>query len=167
MKKGFNFFTKFYFGLARLQSYLQDPLLLLIRLYWGYSFAIAGWGKLHNIDQTAHYFESLNIPFPLLNTYLASCTEFLGGICLILGLLSPLATVPLCITMLVAYFTASPDALVAFFSDPEEFTTATPFLFLYATLIVMAFGPGRFSLDYVIHLIFKKHTPASPFFDQS
>ena len=32
-------------------------------------------------------------------------------------------------------------------SEPDKFTGATPFLFLFACLIVLAFGPGKLSLD--------------------
>jgi putative oxidoreductase len=47
----------------------------------------------------------------------------------------------------VAYWTADRDALNAIVSDPDKFVTAAPFLFLLAGLIVLAFGPGKLSLD--------------------
>jgi hypothetical protein len=39
--------------------------------------------------------------------------------------------------------------LQAIFRDPDKFTAATPFLFLLAVLVVLAFGPGKISLDYL------------------
>ena len=50
-------------------------------------------------------------------------------------------------TMLVAYATADREALFWVVSDTDKFTGATPFLFLFAALLVLAFGPGRLSLD--------------------
>ncbi len=128
-------------------NYLQSPLLLVIRLYWGWSFAQTGWGKLMHLDRTAGFFESLNIPAPKLNAIMAGSTECLGGILLALGLFARPASVPLIFCMLVAYWTADHDAVVAITSDPDKFVTATPFLFLLAALLVLAFGPGKLALD--------------------
>jgi len=52
--------------------------------------------------------------------------------------------------MLVAYFTADREALSSIFSDPDKFLGADPFLFLLTAIIVLAFGPGVFSLDWLI-----------------
>jgi putative oxidoreductase len=128
-------------------AFLQAPLLLAVRLYWGWQFAQTGWGKLMNLDRTAGFFASLDIPLPKLNAVLAGGTECLGGVLLLLGLFARPAAVPLIFTMLVAYGTANRDALNAIVSNPDEFVTAAPFLFLLASLIVLAFGPGKLSLD--------------------
>jgi putative oxidoreductase len=130
-----------------LASFLQSPLLLVIRLYWGWQFAQTGWGKLTHLERTAGFFASLDLPAPKLNAILAGATECLGGILLALGLLARPASVPLVFCMLVAYWTADHDAVIALPSDPDKFVTATPFLFLFASLLVLAFGPGRLSLD--------------------
>lgn len=126
---------------------LQSPLLLIIRLYWGVSFAQTGWGKLMNLDRTAGFFASLDIPLPKVNAIMAGTTECLGGALLALGLFARPAAVPLIFTMGVAYATADKDALHAITSDPDKFVTASPFLFLLAALIVLAFGPGKLSVD--------------------
>jgi len=137
---------------------LQSPLLLVIRLYWGLSFAQTGWGKLRHLDKTAEFFASIDIPLPKLNALAAGATEFLGGLLLALGLFARPATVPLIITMIVAYATADSEALRAIFSEPDGFVTAAPFLFLLASLVVLAFGPGRLSLD----AWFSRKSHASP-----
>ena len=128
-------------------SYLQSPLLLVIRLYWGGSFVQTGWGKLTHLERTTEFFASLNLPAPKLNAIMSASTECLGGILLALGLFARPASIPLIFSMLVAYWTADHDAVVAITSDPDKFVTATPFLFLLAALIVLAFGPGKLSLD--------------------
>ena len=133
-----------------LVSRLQSPFLLIIRLYWGWQFFGTGKGKLMNLDKTAGFFASLNIPAPKLNAIMAGSTECIGGLLLLLGLGSRIATVPLIFTMIVAYLTAESDAAHAIFSNPDKFVTATPFLFLLTCVIVLIFGPGCFSLDAVI-----------------
>ncbi len=136
--------------LAAAGSVLQSPLLLVIRLYWGWQFIGTGWGKLHRLDQVAKYFESLNIPAPHLNAIMAASTETLCGLLLMLGLFSRFASLALIGVMCVAYSTAEKEALHAIFSDTDKFLAATPFLFLYAAVLVFAFGPGKLSVDALI-----------------
>ncbi len=133
--------------IAKVGTALQSPLLLLLRLYWGWSFAQTGWGKLTHLDRTAGFFASLDLPWPKLNAILAGGTECVGGVLLVLGLGSRLVAVPLAFTMAVAYATAHREELGALFRDPDKFTAAPPFLFLLAVVLVLIFGPGKFSLD--------------------
>lgn len=141
---------KLYALYVSLVSRLQSPFLLIIRLYWGWQFFIAGKGHLTNLDKTANFFQGLNIPAPKFNAILAGGTECIGGLLLLVGLGSRIITVPLIFTMVIAYLTAESDAAHAIFSNPDKFVTATPFLFLLAAVIVLIFGPGCFSLDAVI-----------------
>jgi len=129
----------------------QDIFLLAIRLFWGWGFIQTGLGKLRNFSRTVEFFTSLNIPAPEMNAAMASGTELVGGACLLLGLGGRVMTVPLLFCMGVAYATAEREALLGVFSDPDSFVQATPFLFALATLIVLLFGPGRFSVDALIH----------------
>ncbi len=139
-------------------AWLQSPLLLVIRLYWGVSFAQTGWGKLMNLDRTTEFFTSLHLPMPRLNAIAAGSTECFGGVLLALGLFARPAAVPLAFTMIVAYATADREALLGIFSAPDKFLGADPFLFLFAAVIVLAFGPGKLSLD---ALLFKKPAAAA------
>jgi putative oxidoreductase len=132
-----------------LASWLQSPVLFLIRFYWGLSFAQDGWAKLHHLDKIVAYFTELGIPLAKANAIMASTTQLVCGSLLLVGLFSRIASVPLIGVMLVAYATAESEALHAIFSDTDKFVTATPFLFLLASVIVLAFGPGKLSLDYL------------------
>ena len=140
-----------YQKLEKLANSLQSPLLFALRLYWGGSFFLSGKGKLLNLDRTAEYFGSLNLPLPKLNAALAGGTECFGGLLLVVGLFSRAAAVPLVFTLSVAYATAERDSLQAIFRDPDKFTAATPFLFLLAVVVVLAFGPGKISVDYLLN----------------
>lgn len=135
---------------ARLCNYLQSPLLLLIRLYWGWQFILSGWGKFLNLQTTSEFFSTLNIPFPLFSAYATASVELIGGALFLVGLFSRLAALLLAIVMSVAYWTAHHDAALKIFSDFNTFSSQPPFLFLFATLTVLAFGAGIFSLDAII-----------------
>jgi len=126
---------------------LCSPLLLFVRLYWGWQFAETGWGKLHNQAKVVEFFTSLNIPFPAFNAHFVSGLEFFGGILLILGLFSRPIALLLAGSMFVAFWTAERDAFLAIFSDSEKFYKADAYSFLAAAVLILAFGPGRFSLD--------------------
>jgi putative oxidoreductase len=132
---------------ATLFSRLQSPFLLAVRLYWGWQFAQTGWGKLHHIDKIGEFFTSLNIPFPLATAHCIATLELVGGILLILGLGSRFIALLLSGNMIVAYWTADREALLAVFSDPGKFYVADPYTFLFASAMILIFGPGLFSVD--------------------
>jgi putative oxidoreductase len=139
--------TKLYELLIRAANSLQSPFLLAVRLYWGWQFAQTGWGKLGDINKVINFFTTLGIPAPALNAWFISGLELVGGILLILGLGSRLIALPLAIDMIVAYVAADREALGQIFSDPDKFYAAAPYTFLMASLIILIFGPGRFSVD--------------------
>lgn len=143
-------------GLAWIGSRLQSLVLLAIRLYWGWQFIQTGKGKLTHLERTANFFGGLHIfggaplPVPKLNAVLASGTECVGGLLLLLGLWSRFASPALICVMAVAYATADWDALQVIWSNPDKFLSADPFLFMAAALLVFVFGPGWFALDTLI-----------------
>lgn len=139
---------KGYSYLIRACKYLQSPLLLVIRLFWGWQFFISGLGKLENIPKIAAFFESLGISWPYFNAYFVGIVECFGGLLLLFGLATRLIAIPLIIVMIVALISADPEATKNLFHDPKTFMAESPFLFLYSSLIILAFGPGKFSLDY-------------------
>jgi putative oxidoreductase len=152
-----NRFIHIYQGISGKLSYLQSPFLLAVRLYWGWQFAHTGWGKMHHIAKITGFFMSLNIPFPAANAHFIAGLEFFGGLLLILGLSSRLTGFLLAGNMFVAYWTADHEALVSIFSDPGKFYVADPYTFLFASLIVLIFGAGIFSLDALILKRVKEH----------
>jgi len=148
------FVANAYTLLSGLSSKLQSPFLLAVRLYWGWQFAQSGWGKLHRLDGVTEFFTSLNIPFPHANAIMVSNLEFFGGILLILGLASRLTGLVLTGNMLVAYITADRVALGSIFSDPGKFYAADPYTFLFASVLILVFGAGLFSVDTILTRVF-------------
>jgi len=132
-------------------NHLQSFLLFGIRFVWGIQLMQSGFGKLTHIDTPINYFTQLGIPFPVENAWLVGFTEAFGGMFLALGLLTRLTAIPVIIDFIVAYITTEQDALHKLLKlDTDDFFAAAPFLFLFAAVILLAFGPGVFSLDYLI-----------------
>jgi putative oxidoreductase len=136
-------------------SSLESPFLLAVRLYWGWQFVQTGWGHLTHLDKVTAYFGQLGIPFPGLNAPFISVLEFVGGMLLVLGLASrPIAFLLTC-NMTVAFIMGDREALLSIFSDPDKFYAAAPYTFLIASLIVLIWGAGKFSLDYFLEKRFE------------
>ena len=138
---------------------LKSPLLLAIRLYWGWQLIQSGWGKLHNIAGVTEFFTSLGLPAPHFTAIAISNLELFGGALLVLGLGSRLIGLVLSVNMLMAYITADREALMSVFSDPGKFYNADPFTFLMASLLVFIFGAGFFSLDRIAQSRVSRRTP--------
>jgi putative oxidoreductase len=157
-----NFIDRAYAPFLRAASSLQSPFLLAVRLYWGWQFFwLAGLPKLSDISKTVDYFTNLGIPAPSLNAHFIALLETGGGILLILGLGSRLIAVPLLIDMVMAYVIADRAALGSIFSDPDKFSGAAPYTSLFASLLILIFGPGWFSLDTIIKWYRAKQQKAS------
>jgi putative oxidoreductase len=139
---------------------LQSPFLLVLRLYWGWQFLESGMDHLRNMSSFVTFMSSHGVPAPWFNAHFVAGLETVGGILLALGLASRLVAVPLTINMIVAYVVGDWDNLTAIFTDhAEDFYKALPFSFLLVSLIILVFGPGRFSID---HLIYRYRTKRQP-----
>src|SRR5215813_1612483 len=141
---------------TRTVSFLQSPLLLVVRLYWGWQFFQSGLGKLKDIDKVVDFFTSLGIPHPAFTAHMVGGLECIGGALLFVGLGSRLIALPLTVNMLVAYITADREALLSFFSDPAKFYAADRFTFIFAALLILVFGAGKISLDSLISFLWKR-----------
>src|SRR5246127_2715058 len=137
-------------------SSLQSPFLAVVRLCWGWQIAQNGWEKLHNLAHVTEFFASLGLPAPGATATFVSAFEFVGGVLLAVGLLSRIAALGLVIDMTTAYITADREAFSSFFSDPNKFAAADPFVFLFIGLLILIFGPGKISLDAFREHIVKK-----------
>ena len=132
----------------------KSPLLLICRLYFGSVFFLSGLHKFQDIGKLTRLLESYHLWYPTEQAYTAASIELIGGICLILGFASRLVAIPLIIVMVTAYFTIHIDAVKGIFSSSNAFVTQAPFIPLLISIIVLAFGPGRYSID---HYLEKKY----------
>ena len=145
-------------------TFFQPVVLLIVRILMGWEFFQTGHGKLSNISHPIDFFRELGIPFPVFNAWFVSGLECFGGLLLLFGFLSRPIAFMLTIDMIVAYL-AVPDDRVKFFhafTDPDSFTAADPFIFLLASVLVLCFGPGIFSVDGLLKwLCFRKKTASA------
>jgi putative oxidoreductase len=81
-----------------------------------------------------------------------------GGALLFVGLGSRIIALPLTIDMLVAYITADREALFSIFSDPGKFYASDAYTFLFASLLILIFGPGKISIDFGMSYLLKRKT---------
>ena len=129
---------------ASAYSMQGDIALLLLRVVGGLAFILHGWGKIQN-------------PFgwmgpdafaPGIFQALAALSEFGGGICWILGLLTQLASLGIAATMLVATF-----LLAVMMGDPfvgQNGSYELALLYFVIAILFILLGPGRLSLDWKV-----------------
>jgi putative oxidoreductase len=126
-----------------LHSNAVSTTLLILRLIVGIAFIYHGWGKIQN----PFGWIPAPTPVPGFLQFLAALSEFGGGIALILGLLTPIASLGLVFTMIVAVLFHG-----VVLGHPFVSTTGGPayelaMVYLGISLLLMATGPGKFSLD--------------------
>lgn len=117
---------------------------LFARLVVGWVFLWSGWGKLQNLPQITENFISWGIPFPHILTPLTSGIEFVGGLFLILGLLTRISGGALGVVMIVAIISAKWDQVDSLetLAGFEETTYLAVFMWLAIA------GAGVVSLDH-------------------
>jgi putative oxidoreductase len=119
---------------------------LAVRIVVGVVFMGTGWTKLQNLPAITKNFIAMGIPAPEILTPFVSGVEFVGGLLLLLGLLTRFAAVPLMIVMVVAIIAAKA-------SDIDSLETLLGFeevsyFVMFAWLAIA--GPGPVSLDHLV-----------------
>lgn len=114
--------------------------LLALRLLVGVAFVLHGSGKI----ASPFGWMGPDAPVPGIFQALAALSEFGGGIALILGLLTPLASLGLISTMTVAALThvSRGDSFVGGYE--------LALVYLVIAVLLLLVGPGRFSADMAI-----------------
>ena len=131
---------------ASVAAYLQWLGPLIARLVVGEVFMTSGWGKLQNLDVVTENFIGWGVPFPYILTPFVSGVEFVGGILLMLGLLTRIAGGMLAVVMIVAIKSAlwdqvdSLDTLLGF--------SETAYFAIFTWLAIA--GPGKISVDHLL-----------------
>ena len=135
-------------------SDLEQYAILLVRVSLGLFFTISGANKLFVAGSTQTMYQSLveaKIPFPHLMTYFVSGVEFVGGSLLTVGFLSSPACVALLVDMLVAILTTNLSAMPKGLSPLnwlDDFLYLPEVLYVLFFVLLICFGPGKFSIDY-------------------
>ena len=129
--------------------------ILIARLAVGLLFFLSGRGKLFVPERREKMRETLvatHVPFPELNALFVSTVEFVFGLLLIFGAITPLACAMLSGVMIVAIATTAIRNIKA--TSPlgwlSEFFYLPEVLCLVLLMWLFFSGPGWFSVDHLI-----------------
>ena len=131
---------------APAQPVFASTALLALRLIAGIAFTMHGWGKIQHPFNWMPAEAPVHIPG--IFQFLAAFSEFGGGIAWVLGLLTPLASLGIACTMTVAVYMHMIVFKDPFVSNAPGAGSYEPALvYLGVALLILAAGPGKFSLD--------------------
>ncbi|KYF76776.1 DoxX family protein [Sorangium cellulosum] len=118
--------------------------LLALRVVTGIAFIFHGWGKI----QAPFGWMGPTAPVPGFLQALAVLAEVGGGIAWILGLLTPLASLGIAITMAVAVSVHVMNGDPFFAMGAASYEAAA--VYFSISLVLLLLGPGRLSADAAI-----------------
>ena len=131
--------------LFSISSLDTDLATLFLRLIVGGMFIYYGIQKIADYDKIALMFTDIIGIGAKLSFNLVIFAEFFCGLLIAIGCFTRFAIIPICFTMIIAYF-------VAHAKDPF-LMKQLPFVYLLLCIPVFILGSGKYSLDY---LVFKK-----------
>jgi putative oxidoreductase len=130
-----------------------------VRIVVGWVFLWSGWEKLQILPRMIENFRSWGIPAPEIVTPFVSGVEFVGGLLLLVGLLTRFAAVPMMIVMLIAIVAAKAgqvDSLETLLGFEE-----VSYFVMFAWLAIA--GPGPISLDHLVVRALRPDRPAAEY----
>ncbi len=134
-----------------LPAQLSEVALLVVRVIVGIIMLAHGWQKLTTFGP-ANFGQGLaqsGVPLPVFMGYVVTFTEVIGGILLIVGLLSRIAGLALTIDLVVAILLVKIN--VGLIAPQGSGSGAELDLALIAGfLAIVLAGPGRLSVDYLL-----------------
>jgi putative oxidoreductase len=133
---------------ARMNTWLSarplknfDTVYALLRIITGLFMLLHGWEVFDSAQMAdyAKWLTDLHFPAPALLAYLGKGSEFVFGICLMVGFLTRFATIPLILTMLLIAFGMGHGKV--WYEDQH------PFMFVLLGILFLSGGGGKWSLD--------------------
>ena len=139
---------------------IQGVTLLLLRVGVGVLFWLHGYPKITHLQQWSN-----GLKMPIALCFLSALSMLLGGVCLVIGLLTPIASVAIFGSMAFAMVLEIAQGLPFVARDPYQIPagqyegpmgTGEPpswekaFMFCLMLIVIAVLGPGAFSLDAAI-----------------
>jgi putative oxidoreductase len=136
-------------------EWLLNLALFVVRVALGICIIVHGMGKLGwhktnpgGVKAFAGWLGSMGMPYPLLNAWMATLTEFLGGILFTAGLGTRFVALALTINMAVAAIKGHKGGGYLILNNPPGAEYAINLTILFALFVLL--GPGAFSLDSIL-----------------
>ena len=123
--------------------------ILVLRLFFGVLFFIHGLGKMMNFSELSMTYPSVLGLGSYMTLMITIFCEFCCSLFMMAGLLFRIMVLPMIVAMAVAFFDVH-DALL-----PEG---ELALIYLVVFVILYFIGPGKFSVDYLIDMKFKKES---------
>lgn len=126
----------------------SDGLALIGRVLLGLIFVISGWGKLTGFAGTAGYIASKGLPMPELLAAVSVAIELGGGLALLAGFKARWAALVIAVfTVVITPIFHNFWAAAAAEAMEQEINFMKNVSIVGGMLMIMAFGPGKFSID--------------------
>ena len=126
---------------------------LALRLCIGILLMHHGFEKLDNIENFANAFvKPIHLPFPITMSYVAAFSEIAGSWMLITGLGTRFGALAILGTMTIAIYHA------VYINGFNIYLIELLGVYWGGALCVLLNGPGQFSIDHLIYLIFGRTT---------
>jgi len=119
---------------------------LFARIVVGWVFLWSGWGKLTHLPLVTENFAGWGVPIPQVLAPFVSGVEFVGGIFLLLGLLTRISAGALGVVMIVAVRLAQWDQI----DSLETLLGFDEVMYLALFLWLAIAGPGVIAIDRVL-----------------
>ena len=113
---------------------------LILRAFVGLAFILHGFLKLSDL---ARFAAANDLPGPV--ALAAALTHFVGGIMLVVGLLTPFAALAITVTMVTATVLLIQQGET--YIDPNGHSWEGAAFFAVAGVVIALVGPGRYSVD--------------------
>lgn len=128
--------------------YLSDVGLLLGRVALGVVFIAHGWQKFDDMGHSGvtKMFETMDVPMASLSAYYSTWVELIGGIALLVGVVTPIVGLLLTLDMAGAFWFVHKGNGVFVTENGYELVLALG----GAALLLALAGAGRFSIDGVL-----------------
>ena len=125
------------------RSSAVDAALFALRVFAGVAFVLHGWGKVADVSGFA-----TEQGVPVVLGAAAAYVQFIGGLLLVVGLLTPLAAFGIGVTMVVAIVMLVRAG--ESFINPGGHSWESAALYVVVMLCLMMLGAGRYALDAVL-----------------
>ncbi|QBI52257.1 DoxX family protein [Streptomonospora litoralis] len=134
--------------LVRSDAVLTDAVFLVVRICIGAVFIAHGWDKVVNqgVAQVAPGLGEMGIPLPELSAVFLAYGELIGGALVLLGLVTRVGAAVLAVNMVGAWVFVHSGAGLMQQNGGFEYVMVLAAI----NLLLIAHGPGRFSVDGVL-----------------